>query len=97
MLITNLHAIDPGAQDPGDEIPTVIPGHDDLPIPTPDGYGDFACGHCGLVLLRGEIDVPTDDGRAVAPDHRDTAPSLLRCPGCGWDNQTPGGMSAAMP
>ncbi|HEY8598520.1 MAG TPA: hypothetical protein VIL85_08825 [Thermomicrobiales bacterium] len=97
MLITNLHAIDPDGRDPGDEIPTITPEHGDLPRPFPDGYGDFACGHCGLVLLRGEIDVPTDEGRAVAPDHHETESTLIRCPGCGWDNQTPGDMGAAMP
>lgn len=86
MLTTNLHAIDPDTREQGDDRAAVALQHEMLPVPAPDGYGDFACGHCGLVLLRGEIDVPTDEGRAVAPDHREDQPPLFRCPGCGWDN-----------
>jgi predicted RNA-binding Zn-ribbon protein involved in translation (DUF1610 family) len=89
MLTTNLHATSPDARDPGDETPTLTPRRDMLPIPAPAGYGDFACGHCGIVLLRGEIDVPTDDGRVVAPDHREEQAHLVRCPACGWDNEMP--------
>lgn len=91
MLITNLHATPPGARDAGDERPLATPGREELPIQTPDGYGDFACGHCETILLRGEIDVPNDEGRVVAPDHLQEGGQLVRCPECGWDNAMPTG------
>ncbi|HEY8598521.1 MAG TPA: hypothetical protein VIL85_08830 [Thermomicrobiales bacterium] len=86
MLTTSLRAIAPGTHDAADRRAVIVPRPDNVPIALADNHGDFACGHCGLTLLRGALAGRRDEDRAVGAGARGL---LVRCPGCGWDNAVP--------
>ncbi len=88
MLTTILRAYAPATRDTADERVTIVPRPDNVPLALTDGHGDFACGHCGLALLHGELTERLDADRVVEEDAREL---LVRCPGCGWDNEVPQG------
>ncbi|HEY8598540.1 MAG TPA: hypothetical protein VIL85_08925 [Thermomicrobiales bacterium] len=88
MHATPLHAIDPSTRDEADERVAIVPRPDNVPIALTDNHGDFACGHCGLALLRGALPGRLDEDRVVG---KDAVGLLVRCPGCGWDNAVPRG------